>query len=177
MKKKISLQRLMDEDLLEMPEPDMVLALADYRKIRPNLLGSGGIYLFKMDTQYLYIGITNNLGTRVHHHISGNSRGNKDLKKLIEIEDNITLEIMIIESKVYQEIYESYLIQKYKPMCNKRKIDGGYNIALGTVGRPTIPVETRDIVLDMINSNSRVSEIAKTVGISIKSVYNIRKRQ
>ena len=83
-----------------------------------------GVYIFRDNTGYLYIGQSNNLRTRLTKHLSGSDRkalakylGGKDL-------DRITLEMHVFGpgspalSTTPREAYESELIRSRKPRFN-----------------------------------------------------------
>lgn len=118
----ITLRELIDNSLLLLPDIEQRLTLQDLRQgIR--FKGRGGVYVFY--NQYhepLYVGISNNVGKRVAEHLGG-SRGNADLIQYIASGKDIYVDVFYEDSKLYQELYESYLIATINPRFNVGKTD------------------------------------------------------
>jgi hypothetical protein len=116
----ITLRELFEEALLSLPKTDDRLTLTDLRQgIR--FKGRGGVYVFyNIHHEPLYVGISNRLDRRVPEHLSS-SKGNKDLIHYIDSGKYVYVDVFYEDDKLYQEVYESYLIYQLNPRFNVGK--------------------------------------------------------
>lgn len=168
--KKIKLQDLLANDLLELPPKvgSFSIHQLDLEKYR----NKGGIYCFKKGEDYLYIGISKDLGKRLKEHLLGvKGRGNKNLRKFLDDSD-LVVELYFEENRAYQEIYESYLIINKEPKLNKLKTGKPFKIQSDKIGRPKMDVKQYEKALSMYFSGEyTVQEILETVKISKATLY------
>lgn len=74
-----------------------------------------GIYLFKKDNEYIYIGKSLSIRERVHNHWE---RAEIDSKERAIVENSNKIEYILCSSELHALILESNLIQKYHPPYN-----------------------------------------------------------
>lgn len=116
----ISLRELFIEALLSIPTPEDRLSLDDLQQ-GSRFKSRGGVYVFyNLHNEPLYVGISNRLDRRVPEHL-GSSKGNKDLIHYIASGKYVYVEIFYEPKKMYQEVYESYLIYQLEPRFNVGK--------------------------------------------------------
>lgn len=113
----ISLRELFGKALLSIPKTNEVFTLEELQSgKRPK--NRGGVYVFyNVHHEPLYVGISNRLDRRVPEHL-GSSKGNKDLIQYISSGKQVYLEVFYEDEKLYQEVYESYLIYQLNPRFN-----------------------------------------------------------
>ena len=112
---KITLKKLLDEDMLEIDKKTHALPVTS--ELLQELSG-GGVYVFKdRDNQTLYVGITDDLKRRISAHLSG--YGSLDIYNYKK--ERLILEYFIEEDVIYRDIYESYLIHQLNPRYNISK--------------------------------------------------------
>jgi uncharacterized protein (DUF433 family) len=148
--KKITLEQLIEQDLLQIPEPDMTFILTEVTGINHlGLKDVGGVYLFKdIDTdEVIYVGVSRNLGHRMYIHLNNHKQSgnivNKILKDGIDKSylNKIEVSIILEPKEIYQDIMEKFLINKYNfPKYNEDGKQGGRGCSKG-VGAITLPVE------------------------------------
>lgn len=116
----ISLRELLDKALLSIPKTDATLTLEDLQH-GARFKNIGGVYTFyNVYDEPLYVGISNKIDKRVHEHL-GSDKGNKDLLHYLKTDNEIYVTVFYEPSKLYQEIYESYLIFVLNPRYNIAK--------------------------------------------------------
>lgn len=122
---KITLEQLLDEQLLQIPEIDEVLLTEDVRRGH-RFKNTGGVYIFyNRFNEPLYVGISYNVGKRVPEHLF-NSKGNPDLQQYLnceELQQGCYVAVFYEKDKAKQELYESYLIKLLFPRFNINKTD------------------------------------------------------
>ncbi|KAA6455017.1 nucleotide excision repair endonuclease [Bacillus atrophaeus] len=115
----ITLDELIAEEALVIPVADAVLSSNELKE-GARFESRGGVYTFyNKYLEPLYIGISVNVGKRVMEHF-GTPKGNKDLCQYIERE-TVYISVFYEDRKIYQEIYESYLIKVMSPRFNVDK--------------------------------------------------------
>lgn len=112
------LQRVTDWDLVI-----RTYQLADLENNLSTLSEGPGVYIFRDETGYLYIGQAANLRKRLKTHLTESDR--KSLSKYLESEEKrITLELHVFgpnspaQKTIVREAYESELIRSRKPRLN-----------------------------------------------------------
>ncbi|MFN7874471.1 MAG: protoporphyrinogen oxidase [Pirellula sp.] len=112
------LQRVTDWDLVI-----KTYQLADLENNLLTLSEGPGVYIFRDDTGYLYIGQAANLRKRLKTHLTESDR--KSLSKYLEADDKlITVDLHIFgpnspaQKTIVREAYESELIRSRKPRLN-----------------------------------------------------------
>ena len=112
------LQRVTDWDLVI-----KTYQLADLENNLSTLSEGPGVYIFRDDTGYLYIGQAANLRKRLKTHLTESDR--KSLSKYLEADDKlITVDLHIFgpdspaQKTIVREAYESELIRSRKPRLN-----------------------------------------------------------
>lgn len=177
MKQKISLQQLLDEDLLEIPEPDLEFDTDNLARVYRDLYKIAGCYLFKVEGKTVYIGISKNMGYRLKQHCSG--KGNKDIGQDVENRKKVTVSVFVEPKSSLQEIYESYLIYTLKPEYNKRKTDKPFKLDIregNHAGRPKRELTPKYLeALELLNCFS-YEEVSKRTGISKSTLQRIKKQ-
>jgi len=115
----ITLDQLIDQDALVIPQADAVLSSTEIKE-GARFDSRGGVYTFyNKYLEPLYIGISVNVGKRVMEHFD-TPKGNKDLCHYIKREP-VYVSVFYEDRKTYQDIYESYLIQTMNPRFNVDK--------------------------------------------------------
>jgi excinuclease ABC subunit C len=74
-----------------------------------------GVFLFKKENKYLYIGKSLNIMERVHNH---KERAFIDIKEKMILENSDVIDYIICSSELHALVLESSLIQKYHPPYN-----------------------------------------------------------
>lgn len=116
----ITLKELFEGSLLSIPETAETLDLVQLEQ-GERFKAAGGVYTFYSNfNEPLYVGISDNVRTRVLKHLRKGT-GNPDLFHYINSGRRVYVKVFYEESKVYQEVYESYLIQKLAPRFNVAK--------------------------------------------------------
>lgn len=96
------------EDIIRLPKIKSRLFDLKDKAILPN---KSGVYAFYSEEGYLiYIGKTTSFKTRMYYHQS------ESYKKFID-----RIEVFEIDNVVNMDLYETYLINKWKPLLNIRK--------------------------------------------------------
>lgn len=80
-----------------------------------NLPQAIGIYLFKKEEKYIYIGKSLNIKERVRNH---KERADIDAKEKVIVENSDTVEYIVCSSELHALVLESQLIQKHLPPYN-----------------------------------------------------------
>lgn len=118
----ITLGELFADSLLSIPPTDARLSLHSLKQ-GARFKGRGGVYVFyNRHNEPLYVGISSRLDRRVPEHLV-EGRGNKDLFQYIQSGKYVYVEVFYEDSKLYQEMYESYLIHQLNPRFNVSKTD------------------------------------------------------
>jgi excinuclease UvrABC nuclease subunit len=115
-----TVRELFTEALLSIPAIDKRLTLHELQK-GAKFADRGGVYIYyNIHHEPLYVGISNSLYRRVPEHISS-SKGNKDLVHYIASGKYVYADVFYEDEKMYQEVYESYLIHQLNPRFNVQK--------------------------------------------------------
>ena len=116
----ITLRELFNKALLSVPKTESSLTLTELQQ-GSRFKGRGGVYVFyNLHHEPLYVGISNNVGKRVTEHL-GSKKGNKDIVHYIASGKYVYVDVFYEEDKMYQEVYESYLIFQLQPRYNVQK--------------------------------------------------------
>lgn len=116
----LTIRELLTEALLYIPEAEDTLSCSDI-KAGKRFRSGGGVYTFyNRFKEPLYVGISGNVGKRVAEHLH-EGRGNKDLYRYVSAGAEAYVSVFYEDSRVYQEIYESYLIDRLQPRYNVAK--------------------------------------------------------
>ncbi|ABR31575.1 excinuclease ABC subunit C [Thermosipho melanesiensis] len=83
------------------------------REILKNIPEKPGVYIFKRDKEYVYIGKSKNLKKRLNSHFSF-----KEEKSRLIVEESNKLETIIVKNEKESLLLEATLIYKYKPKYN-----------------------------------------------------------
>lgn len=116
----ITIDELFSKKLLYIPEPDAILSSKQIKE-GCKFEGRGGVYIFyNRFGEALYVGISNDVGKRVKEHF-GSPKGNRDLMHYINQGKPVYVYVFYEDDKVYQEVYEAYLIKVLNPRFNVGK--------------------------------------------------------
>lgn len=116
----ITVKELLDKALLALPPVDERLTLQELQAGK-RFKNRGGVYIFYNSYhEPLYVGISNRLNKRVPEHIQS-AKGNKDMVHYVKAGGALIVEVFYEANKIYQEIYESYLIGVLQPRFNIEK--------------------------------------------------------
>ena len=116
----ISLSELFSKALLKIPKTVDILSLPDLLR-GARFDSRGGVYVFyNVHHEPLYVGISNRLDKRVPEHL-GSTKGNKDLIQYTKAGKYVYVAVFYEDNKMYQEVYESYLIYQLNPRFNVQK--------------------------------------------------------
>jgi len=124
MDNKISLEQMLEEEMLELPFEDDVRTVREGLHWEGEVLPKiGGVYLLYTEYSSLYAGKTDNLQRRLFEHSSG--RGSVEVYRWLSEfkEESIYVSYIIEEEPIRRDIYESYILEKYRPRYNVDKLD------------------------------------------------------
>ena len=116
----LTIEELIEKGLLIVPDEDHRLSIQDLL-LGKRFADTGGVYVFY--TEYdepLYVGISNSVYKRVPEHL-GSAKGNIDLVNYVGSGRDGYVSVFHEADKVYQELYESYLIGTLSPRFNVSK--------------------------------------------------------
>jgi len=135
--KKITLDELIEQDLLAIPKADMSFMLSEVIGINYKGLGfTGGIYLIRdiESDEIIYVGVSRDIGKRLLTHKSDKKSKGALFYKLTQkgLSDEevknyfayLEVSILLEDRESYQDIIEKYLIEKHKPKYNLEGIQG-----------------------------------------------------
>lgn len=173
MRQKITLDELIENDLLEIPEISLSYNITDAKGYdHLGLFTKGGIYLLSFidSGEIIYIGVSRSLGRRLYTHIKNNSRGCLIHHLLADgmtkdSLDNVKVEIILEDREQYQEIYEKYLIGKYNPRYNIEGKQGGR----GSKAGKKLPTKVDKLPLVEISDHYKAGKTLKEIGL----IYNV----
>jgi predicted GIY-YIG superfamily endonuclease len=114
----ITLQQLMEQGLLQIPEPDLSFTVDEASQWLTKLTELGGVYVFRQGEKVLYIGRSTNLKVRLRLHLAGQSEVGEYLQSGL----SATLDIYFIDNIAYQDMTETYMIYQFNPYFNKDKV-------------------------------------------------------
>lgn len=120
---KISLERLIEEELLLIP-PLTCKIVEDFYSGDKFDFRSGVYVFYNKYNQPLYVGISNKVNKRVMEHIQS-LKGNQDLQHYLDNNTGCYIEAFQEDDKTKQEIYEGYLIKRLNPRFNIGKTGRG----------------------------------------------------
>ncbi|MGE6629650.1 GIY-YIG nuclease family protein [Bacillus sp. NPDC077027] len=116
----VTIKELIEDRLLVTPninESTTVSKMLDGGRFQKR----GGVYIFyTKHHEPLYVGISNNVGKRVAEHLQS-KKGNADLVRFTNAHPDSYVNVFYESDKVYQELYESYLIAVLNPRFNIQK--------------------------------------------------------
>lgn len=116
----VTLRELFEDSLLFVPNADESLSVKSLQA-GATFKHRGGVYVFfNKHKEPLYVGISKDVAKRVREHL-GSPKGNRDLVKYIEAGNHVEIQVIYEPSKMYQEVYESYLIYQLNPRFNVQK--------------------------------------------------------
>jgi len=121
MTKKVELDELIEEDRLELPfRKELILDRGLRERLPETVSKQGGVYFFYTEHSSLYVGKTDNLRRRIYEHMT--NRGSEQVFRWIE---TLTVRVAYIveHEPLKRDIYESYVMEQYKPRYNIDKID------------------------------------------------------
>ena len=119
--KELTKEQIMERGI-ELPDPYTFYA-EELEAYREDLRSIGGVYQFRhADEDSLYVGISDDIWTRLCNHVRMYGGGNGLLqRKLQELED-VWIVVYPEPNLAWRELYESYLIIKENPSCNIKKV-------------------------------------------------------
>jgi len=168
----ITLQQLIDNRLLQIPEIRHTFTVSDFDQYREELSKQGGIYIFKDGQDILYIGISKDLEHRLKEHLSGKGKGNKQIGKSINTGKELTISVLYETNKVYQEFYEGYLLQIHQPPFNTKKLGQSYTLEGDFMGKPPLPDSHFTEAIEMYKTGEyKIKEITSATGVKKATLY------
>lgn len=116
---KVTVEELFERSLLSIPKTAKELSIVQLGR-GERFENRGGVYTFyNCFNEPLYVGISDNVSKRVKAHINGT--GNVDVARCILSGKDVIIKVFYVDSKAYQEVYESYLIKQLDPRYNVAK--------------------------------------------------------
>lgn len=107
---------------IQLPEP-YTFYVEDFEAYSEDIKGLGGIYEFRQaDEGSLYVGMSEDLWTRLANHIRLYEGGNGMLQRKLQELTDVWIVLYPEEDVAWRELYESYLIIKENPQCNLKKV-------------------------------------------------------
>lgn len=108
---------------IELPD-QYTFYVEDFEMYSEDLKGLGGVYEFRQaDEGSLYVGMSEDLWTRLGNHIRLYEGGNGLLQRRLQELTDVWVVIYPEENMAWRELYESYLIIKENPQCNLKKVN------------------------------------------------------
>lgn len=103
---------------IKLPKPTKVIRITSKADVFAALKRTGGgvYFLYGNGGSLLYIGKTNSFRSRIADHLSGRGRSKLFARQIEEIR------IYRFDDGMWRDIYETFCINKYRPMYNAAKV-------------------------------------------------------
>ena len=155
---------------IKLPEDRLSFPVEEFEYYKKELRTKGGIYCFTVNSNYLYVGISANLESRLRAHVNGTGRGNENLHSELSELSEVYLTIIYEPNVSLREFYENYLIIVYTPKHNKSKVSeikDGYSV------NPKATTKVQECVIEMYLGGATLTKIKNTTGVTPSSQYAI----
>ena len=134
MLKKIPLENLINDDLIQLPDPVWEGSLRNGAGKGPKSKGIGrvivGVYVLEYEGEVIYVGLSNNVEGRLRTHynpkvnaLHAKLRQDYGNKGALTVRSKVRATIYEIPHRALSMMVEGYLIYRYRPKYNAESLD------------------------------------------------------
>lgn len=173
---KITLEELVDKELMGVPEVTWEGNLNDSMSMDPQLGGIGGVYEILYQGEVVYVGVSVRPRQRLREHysvkqnssVTGKIKREYGLEKAIEIREQMVARVRTVGDVYLENILEAYLIGVHRPK---------YNSEVSGVRGTAVPLsldltEYKDeIIIGYTENEKSINDLTKEYGGSYYTMY------